>query len=238
MNLKRITFIPMLLVLLGTIGPACFGEEKPAPSASAAAVAAFVNSLDRPALQQRNPRYIVQKGDALDISFTFTPEYNRTVTVQPDGYVNLSGIPDVRLEGKTTPEIVELLKAAYAKILHDPAITVELKDFEKPYFIAGGQLGKPGKFDMRGETTLTQAVAIAGGFTEKSKHSQVLLFRRASNAWVEAKQFDLKKMLRDGNLTEDPLLHPGDMIFVPQNALSKIAPYIPRVNLGIYASQW
>jgi polysaccharide export outer membrane protein len=97
-------------------------------------------------------------------------------------------------------------------------------------------MAKPGKYDLRGETTLTQAVAMAGGFTEKSKHSQVLLFRRASNDWVEARKFDVKQMLAQADLREDPILQPGDMIFVPQNALSKIAPYIPRVNLGIYAN--
>ena len=205
-------------------------------SGSAPGVANLPANPDKPALQHRNPRYLVQRSDILEISFTFTPEYNRTVTVQPDGYISLRDLPDLHVEGKTTPEVAELIKSSYAKILHNPAVTVELKEFEKPYFIAGGQMAKPGKYDLRGETTLTQAVAMAGGFTEKSKHSQVLLFRRASNDWVEARLFDVKQMLAQADLREDPILQPGDMIFVPQNALSKIAPYIPRVNLGIYAN--
>jgi polysaccharide export outer membrane protein len=118
--------------------------------------------------------------------------------------------------------------------LHNPILTVRLTEFEKPYFIAGGEVGHPGKFELRGDTTLVQAVAIAGGFTEASKHSQVWLFRRVSNDWVETKQFDLKKMLKVGNLSEDAHLRPGDMLYVPKNMLSKVKRFIPITTVGAY----
>jgi len=107
-------------------------------------------------------------------------------------------------------------------------------DFEKPYFIVGGEVGHPGKFELRGDTTTTQAVAIAGGFTESAKHSQVWLFRRVSNDWVETQRLDLKKMLKNGNLQEDAHLRPGDMLYVPKNALSKMKHFIPVTTLGTY----
>ncbi len=95
------------------------------------------------------------------------------VTVQPDGFITLLGVGDLHVEGQTVPDVTESIRTAYAKTLHSPILTVRLIDFEKPYFIAGGEVGHPGKFELRGNTTLTQAVAIAGGFTESSKHSQV-----------------------------------------------------------------
>ena len=98
----------------------------------------------------------------------------------------------------------------------------------------GGQVARPGKFDWRGEVTLTQAIAMAGGFTDASKHSQVLLFRRVSDQWTEARIIDVKKMLNSRNLQEDPELQAGDMLFVPKNALSKIKPFLPTT--GIYVS--
>jgi polysaccharide export outer membrane protein len=82
--------------------------------------------------------------------------------------------------------------------------------------------------------TVTEAVAMAGGFTEAAKHSQVLLFRRVSDEWTEAKVINVKKMLKDGNLHEDMHLHPGDMIVVPKNTLSKISKYIPNTSVGAY----
>ena len=200
--------------------------------ANAEATSSSEKEIGQPQLQHRNPHYQLSKGDTFDLAFPLTPEFNQTVTVQPDGYITLMGLGDRYVAGKTVPELRELLQTAYAKILHDPVINVVPKDFEKPYFIAGGQIGKPGKYDLRGDTTLTEAIAIAGGFTGSSKHSQVLLFRRVSNDWAEARIINVKKMFQAGNLTEDLHLQPGDMFFVPQNAISKIKPWVPYTSIS------
>jgi len=188
----------------------------------------------RPELHRRNPRYQLCKDDVLQLNFTMTPDLNQTVTVQPDGYITLQGVGDLHVEGQTIPDVTESIRLAYAKTLHSPIITVRLMEFEKPYFIVGGEVGHPGKFELRGDTTMTQAVAIAGGFTETSKHSQVWLFRRVSNDWAETQQLDLKKMLKSGNLREDAHLRPGDMLYVPKNTLSKMKRFIPVATVGTY----
>jgi polysaccharide export outer membrane protein len=174
------------------------------------------------------------KDDVLQLNFALTPEFNQSVTVQPDGFITLLGVGDLHVEGQTVPDVTESIRAAYSKTLHNPILTVRLTEFEKPYFIAGGEVGHPGKFELRGDTTLAQAVAIAGGFTEASKHSQVWLFRRVSNDWVETKQFDVKKMLKTGNLSEDAHLRPGDMLYVPKNTLSKVKRFIPITTVGAF----
>jgi polysaccharide export outer membrane protein len=185
--------------------------------------------------QSRNPRYRVQPGDSFDVNFDLSPEFNQAaVPVQPDGYVTLRGIPDVKVAGQTIPELTQTLKQAYGKILNDPMISVVLKDFEKPYFVADGQVAKPGKYDLHGQTTLSQAIAMAGGFMASSKHSQVLLFRRIDDQWTEAKIFNLKEMEKSGNMGEDPVLHPGDMLFVPKNFYSKIERFLPTFNMGAF----
>lgn len=189
---------------------------------------------DDPVLMHRNPRYILQPGDTFDISFEFSPEFNQTVTVQPDGFITLQSVGDVHVAGETVPQLTEALRQSYAKILADPSIAVVLREFEKPYFIAGGQVGHPGKYDLRGDTTVLQAIEMAGGFLDTSKHSQVVLFRRVSNDWVESRVLNLKKMLRAKNLQEDLHLQPGDMIFVPQNTISKIKRWLPTDQASLY----
>jgi polysaccharide export outer membrane protein len=82
--------------------------------------------------------------------------------------------------------------------------------------------------------TVTEAIAIAGGFTDMSRHSEVLLFRRVSDQWTEAKIIDVKKMLASKDLREDPELQPGDMLFVPKNTISKIKPFLPTSSVGTY----
>jgi polysaccharide export outer membrane protein len=192
----------------------------------------------RPALQRRNPRYQLCRGDILDLDFPFTPEFNQTITIQPDGYITLRAVGDLHVEGQTVPEVTQALRTAYGKILRDPVITIALKDFDKPYFIVSGQVGHPGKYDLRGDTTVTQALAIAGGFNDSSKHSQVLLFRRVSNDWVEVKKLNIKQMLEAQNLSEDLHLRPGDMLFVPKSAVSKIRPWIPYPSMGLMLNQF
>lgn len=184
----------------------------------------------RPQLQQRDPRYKLTKNDVLVIEFPFTPEYNETVTVQPDGFINLRQLPDMKVEGLTTPELTSALKQAYAKLLHDPVITVVLQTFVNPYFIAYGELNKPGKFELSGDTTVTQAIGIAGGFTKDAKHSEVYLFRRVSDQWVSSQKLNVKSMLKSGNLAEDLHMQPGDMLWVPKSTVSKmlqIEPLMP-----------
>lgn len=188
-----------------------------------------------PQFQTRETRYKIAPGDSFDLNFELSPEFNQTaVFVQPDGFVTLRGIGDLQVQGQTVPELTETLRGAYGKILNEPIISVILKDFEKPYFVADGQIGKPGKYDLRGDTTLTQAIAIAGGFKDTSRHSQVLLFRRVSDQWMEAKVINVKQMEKSGNLKEDPMLHPGDMLFVPKNTMSKIDKFFPSASLGTF----
>lgn len=188
----------------------------------------------QPSLQHRDPRYRLCASDVVALSFPRTPEFNETVIVQPDGFVSLVGAGEVHLEGLTTQESLEAVRTAYAKVLHEPIISLELKDFNKPYFIVGGQVSKPGKYDLRGYTTASQAVAIAGGFNEMAKHSQVLLFRRANNDWFEVKSLDLKHLLQGHDVNEDPEIRPGDMLYVPQNFISKIRRFIPVTTVGTY----
>jgi len=238
-----------LLLLLVSATAVCLAQEgsslsnKPSGSAGGAETKAVLsengtNTTVGPSFQQRYPRYKLEFGDQFDVSFELSPEFNQTVTVQPDGYITLRGAGDVQVAGQTVPQLTETLRQAYAKILKDPVISIVLKDFEKPYFIADGQVAKPGKYELRGETTLTQAIAMAGGFQDTAKHSQVLLFRRVDSEWVSAKIFNVKEMEKKGNLHEDPYLHPGDMLFVPKNRFSKVRPFIPTASMGTFAKTY
>jgi polysaccharide export outer membrane protein len=113
-------------------------------------------------------------------------------------------------------------------------ITIVLKDFEKPYFIAAGQVGHPGKYDLRSDLTVTEAVAIAGGFNDKAKHSQVVLFCPAANAMFETRIIDAKTLLASRDLNEDVRLEPGDMLYVPQSKISRLERFIRAANIGMY----
>jgi polysaccharide biosynthesis/export protein len=239
-NRSWIALTQLLVVLLAAVAlskaqdnQALSPSTSPSPAAPDPQNPAAATSANR-SFHERTPRYHIEPGDSFDVSFELSPEFNQTVSVQPDGFVTLRGIGDLKVAGQTVPELTQTLHVAYSKILHDPPVTVILKDFEKPYFVADGQVARPGKYEMHGQTTLIQAIAMAGGFQSAAKHSQVLLFRRIDDQWTEAKLINVKKMQKSGNLSEDPFLHPGDMLFVPKNTYSKIDRFIPNLSMGSY----
>lgn len=204
--------------------------QVPAPAASE------VQGKDNnpPTLQQRNPLYTFRVNDSFDLEFPFSPEFNQAgVRVGPDGYVPLHGAQQVHVAGLTIPQASEVIRKAYSGVLHDPQVTIVLKEFEKPYFVVSGQVERPGKYDLLGDTTATQALAVAGGVTDAAKHSQVLLLRRVSSQWVKVTNLNVKQMMNSANLQEDVSLQPGDMLYVPKNTISKIRPYIPYTNTGM-----
>ncbi len=190
-------------------------------------------TLDSPVLSRRGARYRLYPSDEIEVTFPLTPEFNQTVTIEPDGYASLMGAGDARLAGLTTEETVTSIKAAYSKILHNPIVTVELKDFNKPFFVVTGQVNHPGKFDLRGPISATEAVAIAGGMTTDAKASQALLFRRADGSRYEVTRVNLKQVFR-GKEREDTDLLSGDMLYVPKSVISKIARFIPSSGFGAY----
>jgi len=231
-NMKLNRLIITLAVFVSMCAATAAAQAKPQ------VVRASSAASDIPQVQER-PRYQVEPGDTFDVLFELNPEFNQTaVAIQPDGFVTLKGVGDLLVQGKTVPELTDILREHYGKFLNNPTITVVLKDFQKPYFIADGQVARPGKYDLRADTTLTEALAIAGGLTDASKHSRVHLYRRVKDGWAFAQVINVKKMESSGKLTEDPYIHPGDMLFVPKNRISKITPFIPRAGAttGAYTS--
>ena len=176
---------------------------------------------------------MIRRGDSFDVEFAYTPELNQTVVVQPDGYISLREVGTISAAGQTVPELERTIVTAYSKILHDAVVTISLKDFDRPHVIVGGQVAKPGQYELRSDITVSQALQLAGGFTEEAKHSQVILFRPVSKDMVEAKLIDVKKMMKSRNVNEDIHVQNGDTIFVPQNAISKIRRYLPSQSVGL-----
>jgi polysaccharide biosynthesis/export protein len=184
------------------------------------------NNADRPAPTERNPRYKICRDDVLVLTFPLSPELNQKVIVQPDGFISLQGAGSIHIEGLSVPGVIDAIRKAYAGTLHDPIVDVDLADFQKPFFTVLGQVGKPGQYDLRYDLTVTQAIAVAGGFEPTAK-TQVFLYRAVSANWAEVRELKIKDLLNGRNINEDVHLRPGDMIFVPEKAITNFRKYVP-----------
>lgn len=189
-----------------------------------------------PVLEQRHPRYVLQREDVLMIGFPLSTELNQTVTIQPDGYINLQNAGSVYAQGLTAPELTEEIKKAYAGILHDPIVNIDVQDFQKPFFTVSGQVGKPGQYELRSDVTVAEAIAVAGGMTMPTAKTQIFLFHRASKDWMEVKKVNLKDVLNGKHANEDAMVMPGDMIYVPEKFIAKFRKYVPYSIGGIAGS--
>jgi polysaccharide export outer membrane protein len=187
-------------------------------------------------LRTREEPYRIQPSDQLQLSYRYIPEYDEALSVQPDGFVSLKLVGAVKISGLSLEEartrILTLLKTR----LNDPEITLTLTDFVKPSYVVVGQVTSPGKYEMHGAVSAISAIAIAGGFKDNAKHSQVILFRRAGDDIAKTRILNLKKLMDPShpNLEENVALEPGDLLVIPKNRVSKIADYVHWINVGSY----
>jgi hypothetical protein len=103
---------------------------------------------------ERRPLYRLRKSDVVQVRFTFTPEFDQELTVQPDGFVSLKSVGDLLAEGLTLADLHDSIAKAYQPSLRDPEVSVTLKDFERPFFVAGG-------FRRRGPGRAPRQVRVA-----------------------------------------------------------------------------
>jgi len=178
-------------------------------------------------------RYRIQPLDVVELTLRFTPEFNQTVTVQPDGFVSLLGTGEIRLGGLTVPEATAAVMAEYTSILQEPVVTVVLKEFQRPFFLVLGEVAHPGKFDLRVNARMSDAIATAGGFLPGARKSEILLVRRISETMAEVQKIEWKSG-RELDLAADHTLRPGDIIYVSRSKSGKVERFMEVTRLGFY----
>lgn len=197
-----------------------------------ASTPALAGQLQDPAAAGVESFYKLQPSDVVFVKYRYTPEYDATVTIRPDGYITLPIVGEVRVGGLTVADARREIVEHASVRLRDPELTVELKDFQKPRFVVGGEVGKPGQFELRGRITVLEALAMAGGLKDSAKHSQIVLFRRYDQEQAVTRLINAKALARVDAREEDPDLRPGDFLFVPQNRISKIERFVPFSSIG------
>lgn len=192
------------------------------------------SSLAQSAASPSVSRYILRPSDTLSLIYRYTPEYNAAVTIQPDGYADFPLLGDLHLAGLPLDQARALIMKQAGLRLNAPEISISLKDFEKPYYIVGGEVGNPGRYEFRGPITVLRALEIAGGIRTSGKETQVLLIRPVSDTMGQTHILNLKQAFNHGDISKDEAMQPGDIILVPKTRLAKIRPYVELVNPASY----
>jgi polysaccharide export outer membrane protein len=194
----------------------------------------LISSCAFPQQLRQRPRYTLRSGDVLELQYRYTPELNQTVTVLPDGYVNLNMIGNLKVSDLTMEQTHDLIVQKAQARLNDPDLNLILRDYQRPYIVVAGEVTTPGKIDVRETMTAMQAILLSGGFKESAHSNQVLLFRKINSDTAEVKVLKLTNIHKTAQLEQDAQLEPGDMLLVPRNKLENVSRYMKLFNIGAY----
>jgi len=188
--------------------------------ASAIAAPRFAN-LPYAAWTDDEPQYRLYPGDELDVVIPSAPELNKTVTVQPDGRITLPLVAPQMAAGRSAPELQQELSQAYATQLLRPDVTVVVRAQPLKVFV-GGEVGKPGVYDMPGDMDALRAIIEAGGFSDTGKKSHVIIIRRSRDGRPMMRTVDLDRAFSDAAHADLVPLRRFDIVYVTKTPLARI----------------
>ncbi|WP_174301222.1 polysaccharide biosynthesis/export family protein [Caulobacter sp. S45] len=162
------------------------------------------------------PAYRMAPGDVIDVAFPSAPELNREVTVQPDGRIGLPLVSPVMAADQSVPDLQGALSQVYGPLLVRPEVDVSVRTATPLRVFVGGEVAKPGVYDMPGDINALQAVVMAGGFTNVAKRHNVVIIRRGAGGRPMMRIVDLRNATFDPVHTDAAPLRRFDVVYVPR----------------------
>ncbi len=181
-----------------------------------------------------DPAFRLYPGDAIDVTVHTASELNRTVTVGPDGRVNLPLAGRVMVAGRTDSEAASSIADAYTSMLRNPIVEVTATSFAPQNIIVGGQVATPGMFEMPSRIGALEAIMLAGGFRDSAARGDVVILRRAPGGdGLMMRTVNLHRALRgDGQADPFPLQR-YDIVFVPRSTVAEVTLFVEQYVYGI-----
>lgn len=170
--------------------------------------------------------YRIQPGDQLDIKLFYNPELNELLTVRPDGRITMQLINDVIAAGLTPLELTVFLNKAFSAELTNPKVAVIVRTSITDKVYVDGEVNRPGLVVLTGPTTVQQSIAQSGGMKETAKVEQIIVVRKGEDNKMVAIQVNLNSVLQGGDVSQDMILKPNDIVYVPKSTISNVNTWV------------
>lgn len=163
-------------------------------------------------------QYLIGPGDNLSIFVWRNPDVSSGVTVRPDGRITTPLVEDVMAANKTPTQLARDMEKALASYIKDPIVTVTATGFVGPYseqVRVVGEAAKPQSLSYRQNMTLLDVMIAVGGLTEFADGNDAVVVRIIGG---QQQQFSvrLEDLIRDGDISANAELLPGDVIIIPE----------------------
>jgi polysaccharide export outer membrane protein len=169
--------------------------------------------------------YHLGKNDVLDIFVFDHPELSSPraelgqvvgTTIRKDGNLHLPIVGSLPAEGATLSELEAALQTAIARYVVSPHVHVEILRHESQKFFVLGEVARPGVFPVDGDTTLVEALSLAGGIPATADLESATVVRDG-----EILPINLADVLRRGDVSRNIYMKDRDLVYVPDNVAKK-----------------
>lgn len=164
------------------------------------------------------PQYIIGPLDSLSIFVWHNPDLSETVPVRPDGRISVPLIEDLPAAGKTPTQLARDIEARLKKYVQEPIVTVIVTSFNGPYdrqVRVVGEAAHPQAIPYRDNMTILDAMIAVGGLTPFAAGNRATVVRIADGKQEEFR-VRLDDLLKDGDVSANAQLLPGDILIIPQ----------------------
>ncbi len=165
------------------------------------------------AISQASPDYRMGPEDVLRISVWENKDLTLDLVVRPDGKVSMPLIQDVVAEGQTAMELANTIHQRLLVFIKEPQVSVIVLQVNAPKYFVIGNVTKPGTYPLRSETSILQALSLAGGFTQFASPRSIKLIRNTTGK-QDVRKVNYNNLIDEGG-EGNYILKSGDTIVVP-----------------------
>jgi polysaccharide export outer membrane protein len=158
--------------------------------------------------------YIIGPGDLLSISVWRDDSLTRSVVVLPDGKIQFPLIGEILAGGKSVAQLKEVFVEKLSRYVVDADISVEVKQSNSLFIYIIGRVNGPGRQMLIADTTVLQALAMAGGLNPFAEKDDIKIFRQDRDRTL-VYSFRYSQVVTGNYLDDNLLLKRGDVIVVP-----------------------
>jgi polysaccharide biosynthesis/export protein len=168
----------------------------------------------KPDAKPAEPLYLIQPNDILEIFVYKEPELTRKVLVRPDGRISFPLVQDLQAAGATPGELKTQIETKLQEFLSAPSVTVIIEGIRSYQVFVVGKVQKPGAIVVEKPITVLQALAIAGGFQDYAKGSDMTVIR-GSGKDSSIFPFDYSEVTKGKKSDQNIFLKSGDVVVIP-----------------------